>query len=122
MHELSLPKAGTALWQSSSPWGWLLQRLWWIQGENGVDPVSLDPASFPKQPATSRTIQIQANLRHLPRVRWVPPQPGQQALAVLFHATGHVSRGLAPWSRQKGGDVSVQPTPLPGNGLDSHSI
>lgn len=99
------------MWQSSSPWGWLLQGLWWIQGENGVDPVSLDPASLPKQPATSMTLQIWANLRHLPRVQWVPPQPGQQALTVLFHAIGHVSLGLGPWSRQREEMLVFSPSP-----------
>lgn len=78
---------------------------------------SLDPASFPRQSATSMKPQIWANLRYLPSVQWLPPQPGQQTLTVRFHAAGRVAGGLGPPSKQKGGDISVEPSLTPGNGL-----
>lgn len=78
---------------------------------------SLDPASFPRQPATSMKPESWANLRYLPRVQWLPPQPGQQALTVRFHAAGRVSGGLGPPSKQKGRDISIEPSRTPRNGL-----
>lgn len=79
---------------------------------------SLDPASFPRQPATSMKPQSWANLRYLLRVQWLPPQPGQQALTVRFHAAGRVSGGLGPPSKQKGRDISIEPSRT----WDGHSI
>ena len=62
----------------------------------------LDPASLPRQPAASGKPRIWADPRCLPRVQWMPPQPGQQALTVRFQAAGRVSGGLGPWSRGEG--------------------
>lgn len=73
---------------------------------------------FPPQ-APSTKPQVGAKSRCLPRVQWVPPQPGQQARTVRFLAAGRVSGGLGPRSRQQGEDVSIQPCPfpVPENGL-----
>ena len=84
--------------------GWK-ERMGWTQ------IFHLDPASLPRQPAASRKPQIWADPGRLPRVQWVPPQPGQQALTVRFQAAGRVSGGLGPWSRGREQDGSVQPHP-----------